>query len=185
MQLTRTHRSFLLGSRHKAGSERETDYEVSMATIKKSKKGATAPVLPEKATKMAKATEVKASKYRGLKTGMRVQEFQDQSFADNFKAMLTDEELAQLWRVEFPQAVAFTPHHVMGARRDYNKGTHSKAFADRKPATPLQEVVIAEGGKRRWASEVKAETKAETKAAPKTDAAPAAGKKARKTSKAA
>lgn len=129
----------------------------------KVKKGKTAPVKPGvAANKMAKAetpvkAEAKPSKFKGVKTGLRVQEFQDQCFAANTKAMLTDDELAKLWREEFPNAVAFTAFHVKGARRDYNAGTHSKAYADKKPATPLHEVVVVEG-KRQFADGVTART---------------------------
>jgi hypothetical protein len=36
---------------------------------------------------------------------------------------LTDEQLCADWQHEFPEAVAFTPFHVAGVRRDFNKGT--------------------------------------------------------------
>ena len=148
-----------------------------MATIpKKSKKKNDAPLiktpvvatpandsLPAKTKGTAKAT-IKASKYRGIKSGMRVMEFQDSTFAANVKTMLTDAELVALWRQEFPNAVAFTENHVKGARRDYNVGRHSKAFAALKPATPLAEVVIV-NGKRTWVTDAPAPAKAEKKAA--------------------
>lgn len=97
--------------------------------------------------KPAKAKVVKISKYKGATTGLRVMEYQDTTFAANTKAMLTDAELAELWRKEFPNAVAFTETHVGGARRDYNNGTHSKMFS--RPATPLFEVIV-DGGKKRF-----------------------------------
>ena len=132
-----------------------------MATIKKVK-AASKGDATKRATKTAKsdapfiappatpatpakkeATDIKASKYKGRVTGMRVMEFQDATFSANHKAKLTDEELAAAWRAEFPEAVAFTTFHVKGARRDYNAGTHSKAAA--KPETPLAEVVVVDG----------------------------------------
>ena len=129
-----------------------------MATIKKVK-AASKGDATKRATKTAKSdapfiappakketaepAEVKASKYKGRTTGMRVMEFQDATFAANVKTKLTDEELVALWRAEFPEAVAFTVFHVKGARRDYNAGTHSKGAA--KPETPLAEVVMVDG----------------------------------------
>lgn len=129
-----------------------------------------APVAaPATAKATAKVTEISASKYKGATTGMRVMEYQDATFAANVKAMLTDEELAANWRVEFPNAVAFTPNHVTGARRDYNAGRHAKNTP--KPAVPLDQYLLI-GGKRVAAASVVPEPKA-PKAA-KTPAAPVA-----------
>lgn len=141
-----------------------------MATIKKKAAKGDVTKLPARASKTAKAetpatTEVKASKYKGRTTGLRVMEFQDQTFAANTKAMLTDEELAAAWHDEFPEAVKFTAFHVKGARRDYNAGRHAKATP--KPAEPLAEVLVVDG-KRRFATDVKAEPKAKAEAAPVT-----------------
>lgn len=116
--------------------------------------------------KVGSPVEIKVSKYKGRTTGLRVMEFQDSLFEANATAMLTDEELVAAWRAEFPNAVVFTPFHVKGARRDYNIGKHSKKYADRKPATPLAEVIITDG-KRHFLT---AETK--PKAAPKAEPAP-------------
>lgn len=148
-----------------------------MKVQKKSAVKKVAPVAadaaPAKTTKAEKATvtDIKASKYKGVTTGMRVMEYQDSTFAANVKAMLTDEELAANWRKEFPEAVAFTVNHVTGARRDYNNGRHSKAYS--RPEKQLDAVVLVDG-KRVWAATVE-KPKAEPKAAkPKADAKPAA-----------
>jgi len=126
--------------------------------------------------KAEKVTNIKASKYKGVTTGMRVMEYQDSTFAAQSKAMLTDEELAANWRAEFPEAVAFTPGHVAGARRDYNAGRHSKAF--QKPAAAVGAFVLV-NGKRVAASAVEVAPKAKTPApapAPAPALAPAPAK---------
>lgn len=94
---------------------------------------------------------------------MRVAEYQDYTFSvnDQPKRRLTDEELAADWRKQFPNAVAFTPFHVAGARRDYNKGVHSKAYAGKHDS-------------RAWFADAKgAKTQTEPKAAEPTPKAKA------------
>lgn len=114
----------------------------------------------------AKAKVEKISKYKGATTGLRVMEFQDKTFAENYKAMHTDEELAALWRKEFPHAVAFTTTHVGGARRDFNNGTHSKAY--KRPETPLAEVIM-DGGKKRFVSDDESRKAKEARVAAKVE----------------
>lgn len=84
-----------------------------------------------------KAKKAKAdSKYIGKTTGMRVQAFQDKLMKDNFKAKLTDAELAEAMRKEFPNAVAFTEAHVAGIRSQFNNGRRASQEGQ-KPAKPL------------------------------------------------
>lgn len=100
-----------------------------------------AEVVPkEKAAKTPK--EKVASKFvsldtfkiAGVDTRLRVSEYQDYTFSINGAKdrRLSDAALADDWRAQFPNAVAFNEFHVKGARRDYNVGTHSKMFAGRK-----------------------------------------------------
>jgi len=106
---------------------------------------ADAPGTTEPKAKVAKTPktpaapkEKAASKFVSLNpvngTRMRVSEFQDYTFSINDRKdrRKTDEELAAEWRAQFPQAVSFTAFHVSGARRDYNKGVHSKAYPGKK-----------------------------------------------------
>jgi len=79
-----------------------------MAAAAKSKKSAPAPST--------------SPKYVGRTTGLHVSEFQDKLMSANFKAKLTDEQLAQAMRDEFPMAVAYTVDHVAGIRSAWNKG---------------------------------------------------------------
>ncbi|TXH19726.1 MAG: hypothetical protein E6R03_00155 [Hyphomicrobiaceae bacterium] len=58
----------------------------------------------------------------GLTTGLGIAAFQDQLMAKNFKAKLTDEELAAAMRAEFPEAVPYTTAHVAGIRSMWNNG---------------------------------------------------------------
>lgn len=75
-----------------------------------------------KAAKPAKEKKVVASKFIGKTTGLRVQAFQDRLMKDNYKAKLSDGELAKAMRAEFPGAVAFTEAHVAGIRSQWNNG---------------------------------------------------------------
>ncbi|SRR6266540_1971692 len=142
----------------------------------KVKKAATlvAPPAPEAKTeaKTLAATPAKASgPSRNKSVGqfgeplrhMRIMEYQDYTFSIQATRRLTDDQLAADWQTQFPSAVKFSAYHVVGARRDYNAGTHSKAFdkpkvavqafgADGKPT-----VVIAKNPKA--AAESKAEVK--------------------------
>lgn len=63
-------------------------------------------------------------RYVGKTSGLRVQEFQTKSLADNFKAKLTDEQIAKTWREEFPLAVKFSDKTVKAVRVRFNKGIH-------------------------------------------------------------
>tara|TARA_Y100001951_G_scaffold83303_1_gene72165 strand:- start:36 stop:452 length:417 start_codon:yes stop_codon:yes gene_type:complete len=60
----------------------------------------------------------------------RIQHGQNLMFAENGpKGMgLTDQQLAVLWNVNWPnRKVTYSPFHITGARRDYNKGKHGMA----------------------------------------------------------
>lgn len=75
-----------------------------------------------KTAKPAKEKKVVASKFIGKTSGLRVQAFQDKLMKDNYKAKLSDNELAKAMRAEFPGAVAFTDAHVAGIRSQWNNG---------------------------------------------------------------
>ncbi len=118
------------------------------ATPKATEAKATVPV-----TAPAKTTEVKAkvaktaSKYVSrdvipeFGSRARVAEYQDLTFTRNLTKKMTDEELAQDWRAQFPAAVAFTAGHVTGARRDFNAGRHSKRYAGVRHTVPQYAIV--------------------------------------------
>lgn len=121
-----------------------------MPKVKMVKKDADAEPVKEKAkvvsmkTKKEAAPEEKPAKaekgpsrYKGLTTGLRVMEFQDKTLKDNFKAKLTDEQLAELWRSEFPRAKAFDAKIVRVVRKLYNAGKHGKTYP--APEKPLFE----------------------------------------------
>ena len=67
-------------------------------------------------------------KYVGRSTRMGVEQYQDYTLyinddRDGLRGRrLTDEQLCADWQHEFPDAVAFTPFHVIGVRRDFVQG---------------------------------------------------------------
>lgn len=78
-----------------------------------------------KAAKPAVEKKVKAPKatvFVGRTTGLRVGAFQDKLMERNFKAKLTDAQLAKAMREEFPNAVKFEEKHVRGIRSAWNNG---------------------------------------------------------------
>ena len=70
----------------------------------------------------------KAAKYVGRTTRMGVEQYQyytlyineDRDGTEGRK--LTDGQLCADWQREFPEAIAFTPFHVKGVRRDFVAG---------------------------------------------------------------
>jgi hypothetical protein len=70
----------------------------------------------------------KPKKYVGRTTRMGVEQYQDYTLHINDDRderagrHLTDEQLCADWQWEFPDAVAFTPLHVRGVRRDFIAG---------------------------------------------------------------
>lgn len=103
------------------------------------------------------------SKFIGVTSGMRVAAFQNQLMARNFKARLTDEQLALAMRDEFPHAVAFTEKHVKGIRSQWNHGKRGNPVPDK----PLPEYgedrnpLIRNKGGAVAAKKVKAKAKAD------------------------
>lgn len=75
-----------------------------------------------KSKKVKNADRTISPKYMGRTTGLHVAEYQNKLMSANFKAKLTDEQLAQAMRDEFPMAVAYTVDHVAGIRSAWNKG---------------------------------------------------------------
>ncbi len=108
-----------------------TTKKSSVVPIKKTKPAA-AVAAPAKKKAAPKAD----SKYIGKTSGLRVQAFQDKLMKDNYKAKLTDAELAKAMRVEFPNAVAFEEKHVAGIRSQFNNGRRASQDST-KPAKPL------------------------------------------------
>ena len=75
------------------------------------------------------ASPAKAPKFRGVKSGMKVMEYQDHTLAINYKTdqRLTDTKLADDWAKEFPQSDCLQRREtriVQGVRRLYNTGRH-------------------------------------------------------------
>jgi hypothetical protein len=60
----------------------------------------------------------------GTTTGLGIIAFQNRLLDKNYKAKLTDEELAEAMREEFPAAIPYTTKHVAGIRSSYNTGNH-------------------------------------------------------------
>lgn len=96
----------------------------------KTKGSAKAATKAEAKIKAAKAPAVK--KFKGAKSGLSVREFQNQLMARNFKAKLTDEQLAKAMREEFPAAIPYTVEHVRGIRSAWNKGKHGNDAPERQ-----------------------------------------------------
>lgn len=137
------------------------------------------PSAKKKAAPKAAAAPV-GNRFTGATTGLGVTEFQNQTLAQNFKKKLTDEQLAALWRKEFPNAIAqYTVEHVQGVRRLFNSGNH-KNEAPAKPLHPYDEAgnELPNWGDKKRAREAEAEVKQTTsaKAAGKAAAAAAAPK---------
>jgi hypothetical protein len=86
----------------------------------------TAPAKAEAEPKKVKAVKKDTPpKYLGRVTGLRVMAYQDKLMRENYKAKLTDDELAKLMRAEFPMAAKFTVAHVKGIRSQFNHGKRS------------------------------------------------------------
>ena len=96
------------------------------------------PVLvTKKAKKAEEPTADKASRFKGLTSGLRVRDFQDKTLKDNTKAKLTDAKLAELWNDEFPNAKQVGEKMVSVVRKLYNAGKHGKLLpAPEKPSVP-------------------------------------------------
>lgn len=96
----------------------------------------TKPTPKAKATRSTKGGDVKSAspkprKFSGVKSGMKVMEYQDHTLAINNKSdrRLTDVGLANDWAIEFPQSECLQRRDVKivgGVRRLYNQGKHRK-----------------------------------------------------------
>ena len=60
----------------------------------------------------------------GTTSGLGIIAYQNRLLDKNYKAKLTDEELAEAMRDEFPEAIPYTTKHVAGIRSSYNTGNH-------------------------------------------------------------
>lgn len=110
-----------------------TTKKSNVVKMAKAKPAAAAPAAPAAKKKAAPKAD---SKYIGKTSGMRVQAFQDKLMKDNYKAKLTDAQLAAAMRKEFPNAVAFEEKHVAGIRSQFNNGRRASQEGA-KPAKPL------------------------------------------------
>jgi hypothetical protein len=68
-------------------------------------------------------------------TRMRRMDFQDALFEANREMRLTDHQLALVMDCEHPWGVHIPDHYIVGMRRLYNEGKHTKHQV--KPATPV------------------------------------------------
>jgi hypothetical protein len=78
---------------------------------------------PAKAEK--KAAAPKSTRNTGKTTGLKIAAYQDQLMQKNFKAKLTDEQLAAAMCAEFPNAITYTVNHVRGIRSQWNNGARA------------------------------------------------------------
>tara|TARA_R110002020_G_scaffold2230_1_gene10363 strand:+ start:75 stop:506 length:432 start_codon:yes stop_codon:yes gene_type:complete len=101
----------------------------------------------KKATKNTTPEEfpIPDNKHVGRYFGKRVMDGQNMLFEANLELKMDDEELATTWNAEWPNACAYTPHHVKGARRDYNKGKHGQ---ESMPKVHVPEFIISKDGER-------------------------------------
>lgn len=77
-----------------------------------------------------------AGKYTGKTSGLGVTKFQNLTLEQNMKKRLTDDQLAALWKKEFPNATAdYDASTVKGVRGLYNRGKHGNDA----PRTPVPE----------------------------------------------
>lgn len=116
------------------------------------------------------------NRFVGVTTGKSVLEFQNKSLEDNRRAHLTDEELAKMWREEFPKAKAYTAEDVAGVRNSYNKGKHgNEAPAENKRIPEFNDAgeALPFWGEKSAAKKAKAEPAA----APKAKTAPVTTKR--------
>ena len=74
---------------------------------------------------------------------MRVVAGQNQTFIDNVDMELTDGQLAMLWSAIWPMSDVgrngYTPRHVAGARRDFNRGRHGNPVP---PDSPVPQFTV-------------------------------------------
>jgi len=117
------------------GTTKPTNTTKKSNVVKMPKKPGATAAAAEAPAKKAKAKKAD-SKYIGKTTGMRVQAFQDDLMKKNYKAKLTDAELAEAMRAEFPNAVAFEEKHVAGIRSQFNNGRRPSQEGV-KPPKPL------------------------------------------------
>jgi hypothetical protein len=91
---------------------------------------------PPAKAKKAKTSDGAVRGVRGMAgatTGLGIAAFQNQLMQKNYKAKLTDAELAEAMRREFPSAIAYTEKHVAGIRSAFNMGHHG----NERPEEPL------------------------------------------------
>lgn len=107
-----------------------------------------------------------STRYKGVTTGMRVHEYQNQSLEQNAKRKLTDAQLAAEWHAEFPEAMDFTERvsMIQTVRGLYNKGRH-------KNAEPVTALVAYDENKKPLPAPTRGRKKAEAEAAPAPKAA--------------
>jgi hypothetical protein len=117
----------------KSSTKGDTEGGSTKSKVLKMKSKAQAEAEAPAEKKKAKAPPIR--KFTGKTTGKSVILFQNDLMKANFKAKLTDEQLAAAMRKEFPTAIAYTVSHVRGIRGAWNKGKHSNEI----PVKPLPE----------------------------------------------
>lgn len=136
----------------------------SVATTTKGNqaKAQTQPTKAASKPQSAEASEKKSGANTGRSTGLRVMAFQDLTYETNDQArrpaplahipgQLTDDELAKVWREEFPNSRAvlagrITGEMVRSVRNLYNQGTGGHGTEGKTHAS--RPWIIGEGGKR-------------------------------------
>jgi hypothetical protein len=113
----------------------------------------TQPTPKAKATRSTKGGDVKSAspkprKFQGVKSGMKVMEYQDHTLTINNKSdrRLSDSGLADDWATEFPQSECMQRRDVKivgSVRRLYNQGKHRKG----QEMPKLKSVPYGEDGK--------------------------------------
>lgn len=141
----------------KAGTAR------SGAKVEKSEKS-------EKSGRSRAASSESTGRFLGATSGLGIAKFQNKTILENAKRRLTDEELAKMWRKEFPNAKAdFTAATVRSVRGLVNRGKHGNDAPNRPiPEFDDSGTALPFRGEKKAAKEAaKAEREAEERRAKK------------------
>lgn len=177
-------------SSKKTASISKSSVEAKAAKMASAIPAKTPTAAPEAKVSKAQPAEPKRTGVnRGLKSGLRIMEFQDRTFAENDQKVRptlggtgfrTDEELAKEWCAEFPQSLAvtrgrITADMVRAVRHLYNNGTGGHGTVGKKHES---QAYSAEGNKRVPVAYVRTRTAPAVKAAEPVEAPVAAKRKA-------
>lgn len=127
------------------------------------------PAKAPKAVKERKSEGPRGSRGMvGVTSGLPIAEFQNKLMERNFKAKLTDAELAAAMREEFPAAIPYTEKHVAGIRSGWNTGKRTGTVAEKPlPRYDEEGKLIVRGAGRVKAEKAPAEPKATSKVSTK------------------